>query len=221
MNKAIWTIIVLAIVVVGAYAYVTRPVAAPTGNINDALGKLPAGSATSPVYLISQTGSLAEFRMNELLNGKPKLVIGTTTQIAGEISVDDSGIKFGELRLDAKTLHTDNSNRNGAMQRLILRTGTEGNEFVLFNPSQGFAGPVALGTPVSFDLSGDLTISGVTKPTTFHVTMTVTDEKVTGMATTTIKRSDFGLTIPNIPFVASVDESFPVSVTIEADRIMR
>jgi polyisoprenoid-binding protein YceI len=221
MKKAIWTIIILIVLAIGAFAYVTRPVAAPTGNINDALGKLPAGSATSSVYRISQADSAATFQMNEMLNGKPKLVIGTTTQVAGDIIIDAGGVRFDNLRLDARTLATDNSNRNGAIQRLILKTGTAGNEYIVFKPLAGYAGEIAADTPVSFDLAGDLTISGVTKPATFHITLTMTDSRVTGTGTTTIKRSDFGLTIPNIPFVANVDDQFPVKVDIVADRIMQ
>jgi polyisoprenoid-binding protein YceI len=141
--------------------------------------------------------------------------------VAGDIAVTAQGISLGELRLDARTLATDSANRNGAMQRFILKTTTAGNEYIVFKPTSGYAGTVSLGTPVSFDVAGDLTIAGVTKPAVFKVTATVTDTKVTGTATTRIKRSDFGLIIPNIPFVANVDDEFPVTLQIIADKVMQ
>lgn len=221
MKKVLWSIVLLALIGAGAYAYVTRPVSAPTIDVEGAAGKLPAGSATSSVYQIQSDESLVKFTMNELLNGKPFLVVGTTTQVAGQVSVSASGVTFGSLAVNAKTFVTDNPRRDNAINRAILKTeGNPANELITFDPKAGYSGAITPGQPVSFDLVGDLTISGVTKPATFKVAMTVSGDQVTGTATTTIKRSDFGLVIPNIPFVANVDDEFPVTVQVVADRIM-
>ena len=40
---------------------------------------------------------------------------------------------------------------------------------------------------------------------------------MTGTAETKIKRSDYNLVIPNIPFVASVDDEFAITVNIVAN----
>jgi len=221
--KKVLSIVGLCIVAaVLVFLYVTRPASAPTKDINSVSAKLPADSAVSDVYRISQTGSLVTFTMNETLNGKPFLVVGTTTQIGGDIEIKDTKLVLGELTLNAKTLETDNSRRNGAITRLILKSENPANEFITFKPtSYDGATAVETGTSLTFNVLGDLTISGVTKPATFKVTARVTSEQVTGTAETTIKRSDFGLVIPTLSFVADVDDAFPVTVSIVANRIMR
>ncbi len=210
----------MAVVGYAAYAYAVRPVTPPTQDINEVSPKLPAGSATSTVYKISQEKSLVTFEMNELLNNKPKLVVGTTTQIAGNIAFTDGKIEFGGLAINAKTFTTDNENRNRAIVNLILKSNKPENEFITFKPATS-SQAIELGKKAAFDLSGDLTISGVTKPATFRVELTATEDSVSGKATARIKRSDFDLVIPNLSFIANVDDEFPVTVDVAADRIMR
>jgi polyisoprenoid-binding protein YceI len=222
MRKILSIIAIVVIVAVAAYAYVTRPVSAPTTDINDVSSKLLGGSATSSVYRISQEKSVVRFTLNEMLNGKPKLVVGTTTQIAGDIALRNGEIEMGTLTLNAKTLVTDSANRNGAIVRLILKSDKPENEFITFEPtSNDFSGTLEEGKTISFNVKGDLTISGVTKPATFKVTLTPTRERLMGTAETKLSRSDFGLVIPNLSFVANVDNEFPVIANIVAERIMQ
>jgi polyisoprenoid-binding protein YceI len=55
-------------------------------------------------------------------------------------------------------------------------------------------------------MTGDLTIRDTMRPVTFEVTVTPNaDGSLTGTANTAIPYSDWGITIPNVPFVASVD----------------
>lgn len=220
MKKTIITIVVLAILGYAAYAYATRPVTPPTQDVSEASSKLPAGSATSSVYKISQEKSLVTFSMNELLNNKPKLVVGTTTQIGGDIILKDGSVEFGDLAINAKTFITDNENRNRAIVNLILKSNKVENELITFAPSNADV-TVELGKKTTFNLPGELTISGVTKPATFKVELTATEDSVIGKATTKIKRSDFNLVIPNLSFIANVDDEFPVTVDVVAERIMQ
>jgi len=59
----------------------------------------------------------------------------------------------------------------------------------------------------------------VTKPETFMVKATQAASGLSGTFTATLKRSDFGMTIPNIPFVANVSDAFTVSGTISAPKV--
>lgn len=223
MKKLLVFIVVVAAILFGVYYYYTRPVAAPAENIQDVTPKLPAGSATSSVYRISSVDSKVEFDINEKLYNKAKLVIGTTDQIAGDIAVsNDSKLQVGELKIAASTFVTDSTQRNGALARLILHSDQAANAYIVFKPtSNDIVGSVKMGTPMTFSVSGDLTISGVAKPATFKVTATITDSSIIGVAETTVNRSDYNLVIPSLSFVANVDESFPVKLNIVAKRIMQ
>jgi polyisoprenoid-binding protein YceI len=220
MKKVLLVLLLLALIAIGAYAYVTSPVNAPTEDVQTVTDTLrPLDPSQTQVYRISE-GSLVEFQMNELLYGKPKLVIGTTTEIAGDIGITTNHIQLGEFKLDARTLITDSAQRNGAINRLILKTGTAGNEYITFKAlSHDFVGTIEDGKQASFNATGDLTISGVTKSATFAIKMKKQGDTITGTAETKVKRSDYGLTIPNLSFIANVDDEFLVKVMVIAKKV--
>jgi polyisoprenoid-binding protein YceI len=63
---------------------------------------------------------------------------------------------------------------------------------------------------------GDLTVRDVTQSVVFDTTVTISDDnRLTGQAVTTVMREDFGLTIPNVPSVVSVEEE----VRLELDFV--
>jgi polyisoprenoid-binding protein YceI len=215
MKKIILAIIIIFVVAVAAFLYIGRSVSAPTVDINQVSSKLPAGSATGTTYSISAEKSLVTFSISELLSGKPKLVIGTTTQIAGEIALADGRYEIGTIKINARTFVTDNKSRNGALNRLILKSEDPANEFIVFTPtSNNFTGR-------TFDVPGNITIAGVTQPIVFKVNITSSGDTLVGTAETRIKRGDFNLVIPNLAFIANVDEEFPVKVDIVAEKIMK
>lgn len=219
MKKTLLIIVLGIAVLYGAYLYMTRPIETPTVDVQSVTDVLRPMSDVTWLYRIA-TGTIATFEMNELLNGNPKLVVGTTTEVAGDIGITNNHIKLGEIKLDARTLITDNERRNGAINRIILKTTEPGNEYVTVLPlATDFEGEIILGTPVTFKATTELTISGVTRRTDFDVTMTITEDKITGIASTKIKRSDFSISIPNLSFIANVDDEFPIRVEVVAERV--
>jgi len=168
-------------------------------------------SAADTVTLqIVQDESEARFTIDEVLNGSPNTVFGTTNQVAGEILVNvdnPSATQVGTIQVNARTLKTDSGFRDRAIANQILDTGTY--EFVTFEPTElvGFhEGPV-LGETITFQIVGDLTVRDITNEVVFYVTATpVSETRLEASATATIMRGDYGLTIPSVPRVADVSE---------------
>ena len=210
MKKTIITIIVILIILLAVFIYYTRTPSAPTQSVESTVNYESPNKAIDK-YTISK-GSVVEFRIGEILRDKPFTAVGTTSEIAGEINVSNDAISMSTLAINAKTFKTDDSRRDGAITRLILKSEKPENEFMYFKPTS------ITGTSTK-TISGDLTISGITKPATFTAIINITDSAITGTATTTLKRSDFNLVIPNIPFVASVDDTFTVTTKIVANKI--
>jgi polyisoprenoid-binding protein YceI len=202
---------------VGAYSYLkpTTPQSAPmtavpiTTMADNATDSGQATGTDAPIYQIESSASQASFTINEVLRGSPKTVIGTTNQISGQIAfdVDDpSTAQVGTILIDARTLATDDTSRNRAIDNQILDTNQY--EYISFTPTQisGLPDSVTLGQPFTLQMTGDLTIRDTMRPVTFEVTVTPNaDGSLTGTANTAIPYSDWGITIPNVPFVASVD----------------
>jgi hypothetical protein len=55
---------------------------------------------------------------------------------------------------------------------------------------------------------------------TFDVTAALeSDSRLTGTAETTVAYADFGVSIPNVPFVASVDDNVVLRLDFTADAV--
>lgn len=193
--------------------------AAASATDNDAY-PAPANDtavAARQIFTINPAASLVTFALDEDLRGSRITVLGTTDQVAGQLAVnlaDLSQTEVGIIQINARTLTTDNDFRNRAIQNEILETGTY--EFITFTPTAvaELPGSAAIGETVTFTISGDLTIRDISQPVTFVVEATaVSDSQISGTATATIAREAFGLTIPEVPSVANVEEE--VELTIE------
>jgi polyisoprenoid-binding protein YceI len=172
------------------------------------------------VFSIDPAQSEVRFEIDEDLRGDRNKVVGITDQVAGEIAIDSSDlstVQVGIIRINARTLLTDNNLRNRAIQNRILDTG--GFEFISFEPKaiEGLPASVALGESVSFSIVGDLTIRDIVQETTFEMEATLTSEnEIIGSARTVVDRADYGLNIPSVPNVANVEEKVELYIDFVA-----
>ena len=215
-------LIILIVVLLGliggaTYLYLTRPLTAPTKLTETPKVQTASGSTLS--LAIDPTASKASFEIFEVLSGQDKIVLGTTSQVSGSISIDTNAPQNSTvtpISVNARTFITDNERRNAAIGRMILKSEDAGNEFITFTPKSvnGLPTKGVQGTAYTFQVTGDLTISGVTKEATFDTTATFNaDNTVSGNATGSIKRADFNLIVPSLPFLADVGEE--VKLTFE------
>lgn len=195
----------------------TAAAAEPTAEVAE-----PAAPAAAlRIFAIDQGASQVRFELDEDLRGERITVVGVTDQVAGEIALDPADLsqtQVGTLQINARSLLTDNQFRNRAIQNEILDTGAF--EFISFVPTSvdGLPASVAVGDTVQFTISGDLTVRDITQPATFAVEATLVSEgQVTGTASTVILREDFGLTIPQVPNVANVEEEVELYINFTAN----
>jgi polyisoprenoid-binding protein YceI len=180
---------------------------APTASSGDGGQATPAAGPTE-FELTDET--VAVFELDEELGGTPTLVVGTSDTVLGRISLDPadlSATEIGTILVNARAFTTDESLRNRAIRGVIL--DTDAFEFVEFAPTgiEGLDGAAAVGDGLAFTVTGDLTVRDVTREAVFDVTATlVADDRIEGVATTTVLRSDYGIAIPSVPRVANVSD---------------
>ncbi|MCP4143633.1 MAG: YceI family protein [Chloroflexi bacterium] len=171
------------------------------------------------LFRIAASQSEARFTLGEVLGGEATTVIGKTNQVTGAFSLDFENLQdteLGEILIDASTFVTDNSYRNRAIQNRILNTGTY--QLISFLPTEIAPIPdsVEFGESLTLEISGDLTIKGVTENITFTANITpISATQIEGHAETMIAYADFDISIPSVPRVASVDEE----VLLEIDFV--
>jgi len=185
---------------------------------------LPQGmefDAASRIYDLLPESTEARFLIGEILRGDPTTVVGATNQVSGQIALnpdDLSTAAVGPIRVDARTLLTDDGFRNRAIAARILLSGVF--QYSTFTPTaiNGLPDAAEIGEPVQFQIEGDLTITEYTKPVVFDVTaVLVSDSRIEGQAAATIQRSDFDLFVPSATGVAGVEEDVVLEIDFAAE----
>jgi len=224
MKKGLGVVAALGLGVIGFAAYMLRPLPEPTQTTNLNPLSFNTENENTKVYRINTEKSTAEFNIQEVLRGEDFLVVGTTNNVQGDILLNTQNPKESELstiRVNARTLKTDNSSRNAAIGRAILKSDQDQYEYIEFKPTSfdGLPESITVGVPFSFKINGNLSIAGTVKPVIFDVTVTQKDKELSGTGETTVQYKDFGITIPSVPFVASVENDVKLKINFVADEI--
>ena len=249
-KKALLSITVLIALGVAGFFYATRPLQAPSDALGHAEstpqesitvpssapvasdntqtdqqpGTEPLSSTTPTPFHIVSDQSEASFSIFEVLRGNDFTAVGTTRDVTGDISINTAkpeASTMGTIRINARTLKTDNERRDGAISRFILHSDKDEYEFIEFKPTniEGLPTSITVGTPYTLSITGDLSIAGTTQSVTFNATSSLTSKnQFTGNAQTTIKRSDFHLTVPSLPFLANVSDDVTLKISFVAQK---
>lgn len=187
----------------------------------DSLRVAPAAgapaSATAPALAglhltVAPTGNEVRYRIREQLVrvDLPNDAIGKTSEISGGIGVGTDGKIIpteSKFVVNVGSLKSDRDRRDGYVRGRVLET--DQYPTVEFTPT-GFRGlPAKLPTSGShtFDVTGNLTVRGVTKPTTWRMTAEAKNGQVTGNAYTLFTFADFNMQQPKVPIVLSVADT--------------
>ena len=174
-------------------------------------------------FAIVAAESRATFTLQEDLRGVRTTVVGATSEVGGNIMVDLANpvaSSIGAIVINARTLETDNSFRNRAIRSQILKSAQDEFEFIVFEPqelSNFSAESISIGETIRFDVTGNLTVTDITRAETFNVEVTLDNEnQISGRATLRVLRGDYNLVIPNVPSVANVTDEVDLALEFVA-----
>jgi polyisoprenoid-binding protein YceI len=182
-------------------------------------------AVSGQVFRLISEESEVRFTLNEELQGQPKTVVGRTNQVAGDILIDrntPANSQVGTIRINMRTLSTDNEMRNRAIRGQILESAKDEYEFTEYVPTrvEGLPESVAVGDTFSFTVVGNLTVRNITTEVTFQTSVTAISEmQITGTASAQVLRSDFELQIPNVPGVANVTNEVLLEIDFVAELV--
>ena len=214
---------------IGGFLYVSRPLPEPTKPVDTVtvatepilIEGRPDLAPSGVVYTIDPTQSSAKYEIDELLNGKPKHVVGETGMVEGIVTInneDPSLSKIGIITVNARTFKSDSEKRDNTVGRMILKSAEDAHEYIVFEPTNLTLMPkqITKDQEFTFKVTGKLTITGVTKEVTFDGKATQTNTAVKGLVTTTFTYGDFGLVVPDLPFLANVNKTAVLSLNFVA-----
>lgn len=162
--------------------------------------------------VVAPTGNEVRYRVREQLVGVsfPNDAVGRTDAVSGELYVADDGSVSGSTShfiVDAATFRSDRDMRDGYVQRRLLETETYPTVELRPRQIRGLPLPLPTSGSATLQLIGDLTVKGVTRPTTWRVLAQFGPDGVTGSATTGFTFEDFQLTQPSVRVLLSVADS--------------
>jgi polyisoprenoid-binding protein YceI len=172
-------------------------------------------------YEVSGEGNKARYRVRERLVGKEldNDAVGETPKVTGTIALDDKGkIVASESFFTASLaeLTSDAARRDNYVRRRLLVTDTFPTTTLRITEVRGLPSPLPKSGEAKFQLVGDLTVKGVTRPTTWNVNASLKDNVLRGTAATRFTFAEFNLTQPRVSVVLSVADT----IGLEYDFVM-
>lgn len=163
-------------------------------------------------YVVAPTGNEARYRVREQLVGVdlPNDAVGVTSQIAGSILVDATGVivrDSSKITVTLTSLKSDKERRDNFIRRRTMETEKFPTVELVPTMLHGITTKPMTGAATVFELMGDLTVHGVTHPTTWKVAAKAEGADVVGTATTAFTFKDFGLEQPKVPVLLSVADT--------------
>jgi polyisoprenoid-binding protein YceI len=170
-------------------------------------------AANTPIrFTIGPTGNEARYRVQEVLMGAtlPNDAVGKTSEVTGTIlAYPDGRIVRDSSRIvvNLKNLKSDKDRRDGYLQRRALDTEKYPTVELVPTSIRGFNGTLPASGVANFELLGDLTVRGVTRPTVWKVSARAEGQDVAGTASTAFTFKDINLDQPKVPVVLSVADT--------------
>lgn len=217
LGLAVVFLFVIGAALFGAYIWITGGSGTPSSPTTVPALEVKPGD-TRTLFEITSPDSEARFIITEELLGQPKTVVGATHEFAGEMLVDFNNLaatQLGIIRINVRTLETDNEFRTRALRGQILQAEQPEFEFAEFAPTSLLDLPaqVSFGTAFDFQITGNLMVHGMTKAVTFSATVTpIGKDRIEGTARATIMYKDFGMSIPSAAGVANVSDNVQLEI---------
>jgi polyisoprenoid-binding protein YceI len=173
-------------------------------------------------YGIVADGSEVRYRVREQLVGLsfPNDAVGATSAVEGAIAFDPHGrLLLGDSRftVDLRTLRSDEARRDNYLRRNTLETDRYPTVTFVPTEARGLPTPLPATGSVPFELVGDLIIKDVARRVTWTATGTFEGARVSVRARTAFRFGDFGLRVPRVSVVLSVEDD----IKLEADLVLR
>ena len=169
------------------------------------------------------SGSTAEYRVREQLArlSFPNDAVGTTDSLSGRLVIGPNGVVAGggKLTVDLRDLKSDSGRRDAFLRENTLHTSRFPLAELVPKRQEGLPSPLPASGTVSFTLIGDMTIHGVTSELAWDVTASLTPTAVTAQATTRFPFARFGLTIPKVLGLLSVEDDIKLVLNLKATRV--
>lgn len=198
----------------GLYANWANEAADAEPTLEESMAPLPDAGTVEGTWTVG-AGSFAGYRVDEVLQGEDVTVTGRTEEVTGDVTVAGGAITEAGIEVDMASVATDEAPRDEYFRGQALEVDTYPTAlFELTAPAELESGATAV------ELTGDLTIHGVTQPATVEAELAgdaADGGPVQVVGSVPITFADFGVEAPDLGFVSVEDQgSIEFSLQLES-----
>ncbi|MFN2398181.1 MAG: YceI family protein [Gemmatimonadaceae bacterium] len=163
-------------------------------------------------FVVAPAGNQVRYRVREQLAGfdLPNDAVGKNASVSGMLGVDGQGrvlANVSKFVVNASAFASDRDRRDGYVRGRVLNVEQYPTVVLVPTEVRGLTLPLPISGSRTFELLGDLTVRGVTRPTSWHVTAEFSEGRIVGSATTDFTFAHFSLQKPRVPIVLSVADT--------------
>jgi len=209
----------LSLAAAGVAALSIGVLQAQQGGAPQLPGSMDASRVTAGTYAADSGHSLVGWRVNHFGFND---YLGIFGDVAGTLTIDPANLSAAKV--DVTIPISSVMVASAGLKDHLLRAGQDGGKPDFFGPDPAPARFVSTSVTVDgteADITGDLTLNGVTKPVTIEAEFTGAGKGMMNQKETigfegeaTIKRSDFGITT----FVPMVSDEVELEITVAFEK---
>jgi polyisoprenoid-binding protein YceI len=182
----------------------------------------PSGIVTVEI----QDGTVARYLVREQLARLdfPNDAVGETSDVAGLIKFNPDGeinSDASKITVDLRTLKSDENKRDRFLRSRSLESDVFPTAEFVVKELPGLEWPLPNDGEASFQIVGDMTVHGLTRPIIWEATAQFSEDSFSGIAKTSFTFDEFDIDVPRVRLVLSVEETmrfeldFLASITSE------
>lgn len=178
----------------------STPVSAPTSEV-----PVIDDGELSGTWSITE-GSKVGYRVKEVLGGVDTEGVGRTDAVTGTLTIEGPSIISAYFEVEVATITSDSTRRDSQFAGPIMETSVHPTaSFRLTRPIE-LAELPALGTTITAQAVGELTLHGVTREVSFEVSARVDNGVVGVLGAIEVLFGDYDIDNPSNAFVTTGDD---------------
>jgi len=223
-RKAAWWLggiglVLAAGAVLGPYVYANYVRGDPPREL--AVDAVPTGTAaagTADGTWTAVDGSLAGYRVEEVLAGQSITAVGRTTEVTGSVAVQDSAVVMTEIVVDMGSVRSDDSRRDAQFAGPIMNTDEHPEATFVLTESFSLDSLAGSEGSASYAVAGEMTLHGVTRPVTTALDVVRDGPQVRIAGQIPVAFADYGIDNPSIAGLVTTEDEGVIEVLLTLER---
>jgi polyisoprenoid-binding protein YceI len=173
----------------------------------------PASTSIEGTWNVG-SGSVAGYRVQEVLLGQSATAVGRTKEIWGSVTVDGSSVTNGTFTVNMASVVSDQSERNAHFDGTIMDVSQYPTATLTLSSPIDLASTPRNGVIQHYNAVGDLDMHGVTKSVSFPVSAERLGDEIDVLADVPIPFTEWNIANPSIGGFVSTANSGTLEVLL-------